>query len=234
MINLSENNIYLIIDFDSTFVRTESLEDLIDISLAGDSRRKEVIGKIKKITDLGMEGKISFPESLGRRFDLLSANRKHVEVLAKDLKNKVSRSIEKNKDFFQKNGKNIFIISGGFRDYILPVAREFGIPDENVLANDFIFDSDGKIEGFDKDNFLAQEKGKVKQIKALNLDGRVVVLGDGYTDYEIRKKGLAREFVAFGENVKRKKVIKKADYVVENFDEFLDDLRYTKISTRTS
>src|SRR5262249_29524612 len=52
-------------------------------------------------------------------------------------------------------------------------------------------------------------------------DGDVYVVGDGYTDFEIKKNGAATKFFAFTENVARDAVIGHADHVVPNFDEFL-------------
>ena len=46
------------------------------------------------------------------------------------------------------------------------------------------------IIGFDENNILCSNKGKANQIKSLNLDGEILVLGDGYTDYEIKEEGV--------------------------------------------
>ncbi|HPW63926.1 MAG TPA: phosphoglycerate dehydrogenase, partial [Cyclobacteriaceae bacterium] len=51
--------------------------------------------------------------------------------------------------------------------------------------------------------------------------GDVYVIGDGYTDYEIKHAGLANKFFAFTENVEREKVLSKADHVAPSLDEFL-------------
>ena len=59
---------YFIIDFDSTFIKNESLDILFEIS---DPNNNNKIREIKKITDLGMNGHISFSESLKRRIKLL-------------------------------------------------------------------------------------------------------------------------------------------------------------------
>jgi D-3-phosphoglycerate dehydrogenase len=47
------------------------------------------------------------------------------------------------------------------------------------------------------------------------------MIGDGYTDYEVKEAGKANKFYAFVENVRREKIVKKADKVVESFDEIL-------------
>jgi len=209
----------LIIDFDSTFVKAEALDELAGIALADDKNRKEIIDEIKKTTILGMEGKITFPESLGRRFKLLSANKEHIKKLIEFLKNNVSESVKRNRDFFIKNADNIYIISGGFREYIVPVAEGYGVKNDHILANKFIFDDKGNICGFDENCNLAKNEGKVKQIREMNLTGETWVIGDGYTDYQIREAGLASKFIACCENVERENVLKVADEIIHSFDE---------------
>lgn len=218
---MRKNDLNIILDFDSTFIKMEALDELAAIALKRKCDKNELLQKIKDTTNLGMEGLISFPESLSRRFKILSANRKHVFLLIKILKKNISNSIRKNKSFFINNSKNIYIISGGFQEYICPVVADFGIKRKNVLANNFIFDQKGNITGFDKKQALSQENGKVKQLKKMKLKGRVWVIGDGWTDYQIRENGLAEKFIAFIENVKRNNVAEKADQTIKNFDEFL-------------
>ncbi|HAZ26859.1 MAG TPA: phosphoglycerate dehydrogenase, partial [Algoriphagus sp.] len=64
-----------IIDFDSTFTQVEALDILGEISLSGDPKAKEKLQAIKDITDKGMEGSVTFRESLELRLDILKANK---------------------------------------------------------------------------------------------------------------------------------------------------------------
>ncbi len=212
---------YFLIDFDSTFVTVEALEELAAIALKTNPRKDEIVEEVRKITALGMEGKLSFPESLSKRLALFQANKQHLEKLISVLKKKVTPSVASNKAFFKQNTENIYIISGGFKEYIYPVVKAFGIREDHILANTFLYDKKGNITGFDKDNLLSQEKGKVKQVKKLELHGEVYVIGDGYTDYQIKEKGHADTFFAFTENINRSSATEKADDIVKSFDEFL-------------
>ncbi|OUJ71970.1 phosphoglycerate dehydrogenase [Hymenobacter crusticola] len=212
---------YLIIDFDSTFTQVEGLDELADIALQGHPDRQKVVGDIRALTDSGMNGSISFSESLRRRLGLLSARREHLPLLVAQLKTKVSDSIVRNRDFFAQFPGRIYIVSSGFREFIEPVVADFGIPADYVLANTFTYDEAGNITGFDPSNVLSRDGGKIEQLRQLNLPGDVYVLGDGYTDYQIREAGLANRFYAFTENVTRDAVVARADEVVPSFDEFL-------------
>ena len=214
-------NKYIIIDFDSTFTQVEAFVVLADISLGTRPDREARIQQIKDITNQGMNGSLSFRESLERRLALLEAHRDHLPVLISQLKDKVSPSFKRNREFFQKYADNIYIISNGFKDFIIPIVTEYGIKAGNVLANDFVFDTAGKVTGFDDSNPLSVNNGKSEQLKKLNLTGDVYVIGDGYTDYEIKKSGLANKFYAFTENVERANIIDKADHIAPSLDEFL-------------
>lgn len=69
-----ENGKNFIIDFDSTFVKIESLDLLASIALNGRPDQEERVSKISSITDQGMNGDISFSESLSSRLALLDAH----------------------------------------------------------------------------------------------------------------------------------------------------------------
>jgi D-3-phosphoglycerate dehydrogenase len=214
-------NKYFVIDFDSTFTKVEAFDVLADISLQDHPEREERKKKIIEITNQGMDGSISFRESLEKRLNLLAPSQHHLPALITKLKGSVSESFKRNKEFFQQYSDNIYIISNGFREFIEPIVTEFGIKAENILANEFRFDTEGKVVGFDTENPLSANGGKVEQLKKLNLPGDIYVIGDGYTDYEIKHAGLANKFFAFTENVERENVKSKADHITPSLDEFL-------------
>ncbi len=216
-----ENPKHFIIDFDSTFTRVEALDVLGEISLRDRSDKQEKLQQIKDITDLGMEGKLSFRESLEKRLEIIQPHRDHLPELIARLSEQVSESFKRNKTFIRQYSGQIYILSNGFKDFIVPIVEHFGIAPQNVFANEFVYDKSGKITGFDASNILSSNNGKPKQIEALNLKGEIFVLGDGYTDYEIKKAGLAHKFFAFTENVRRLNVLANADHEAPNLDEFL-------------
>lgn len=210
-----------VFDFDSTLTRVEALDVLAEITLQGKSDKEEVIKEIRQITNLGIDGDISFTESLERRIQLLKAHRDDLEHLVVELRQKISKSITSNKEFFEKFSNDIYIISCGFKEFIDPIVKEYNIPSERVYANTFRFDGDGNIVGFDEKNVLASHNGKIECLKNLDLDGEVQVIGDGYSDYVMREAGLAHKFFAYTENVRREKAANNADHVAPNLDEFL-------------
>ncbi|MVN78264.1 phosphoglycerate dehydrogenase [Hymenobacter sp. HMF4947] len=216
---------YLVFDFDSTFTQVEGLDELAAIALQGQPDQAERVAAIKALTDRGMAGEIGFQESLAKRLALLGAHQRHLAPLVAHLQTKVSESIRRNGDFFRQYANRIYVVSSGFREFIEPVVAEFGIGASHVLANTFTFDEGGSITGCDPENVLSRDGGKIQQLRDLQLDGPVYVLGDGYTDYQIREAGLANRFYAYTENVARPTVVARADEVLPTFDEFLYQLK---------
>lgn len=212
---------YFLLDFDSTFINREGLEELAKIALQHNPQKNYLFEKIESLTNQAMEGEIPFAQSLSERLKLLPANRSHIEKVTRLLKKNISTSIKGNKKFFKTYKSNIYIISGGFREFIVPIVKTFGIAEDHVFANTFIFDAEERIIGFDKKNPLSQNEGKIKLVKSLKLDGDIYVIGDGYTDYQLKKLGLVKEFIAFTENIEREIVTKEADHIAPSFDEFL-------------
>ncbi|KOF03258.1 3-phosphoglycerate dehydrogenase [Roseivirga seohaensis subsp. aquiponti] len=212
---------YFVIDFDSTFTQVEALDILGEISLSNHPEKNARLQKIKDITDLGMAGEMSLRESLIARIQLLNGNKAHLPELISRLSKLVSKSIERNSVFFNEHPENTFIISNGFKEFIVPVVTNFGIKADHVFANDMVFDEDGNIIDLNRNNVLSINGGKVKQIEALKLKGQINMIGDGYTDYEVRKAGMANNFYAYTENVEREPVKKHADHIAPSFDEIL-------------
>lgn len=217
---MNQNNIY-IIDFDSTFTQVEALDELARISLKKHPDKEAIFKKIEDLTNLAMEGKLSFTESLSQRVKLLEASEDHLKQLITRLKKKVSSSFSRNAAFFKKHADQVLIVSGGFKEFITPVVSQYHIKKENIYANTFVTTGDGKIIDYDHANPLSEEGGKVKLMKLLNLEGDLYGIGDGYSDFQLRESGMIKKFYAFTENISRESIVSRADHVTPSFDEFL-------------
>ena len=212
---------HLIIDFDSTFVTVESLDELAHIVLKDNPESAQRLETIRAITRAGMEGSIPFDESLSKRLKLLNINQKDIHAATIVLAKKVTSSFKRNKQFLMENAQNILIISGGFYEMIIPIVSEYGILEDQVFANKFVYKGTSRIAHVDSQNIMAQSGGKVAQANALGLAGEIHVIGDGYTDYQIKSEGPAKKFFAFIENIRRNSVCEVADVVLSNIDDYI-------------
>ncbi|MDE2079312.1 MAG: phosphoglycerate dehydrogenase [Patescibacteria group bacterium] len=213
---------YFIIDFDSTFVRGETVDMLARVALEGRRDKNAVLEQVQRITADGMEGKITFAESLKKRLALFAASKGHVKEVTEQLKKDVTPSIARNKEFLKRMKGSVYVVSSGFKECILPVVKDYGIDAKHVLASEMNFSKKGILIG--AKGALAENGGKARAVKALKLKGEVVMVGDGMTDYEVRESGTASRFYAFTENIAREPVVARADGVARNFDELLYQL----------
>ena len=184
-----------VFDFDSTLTRVEALDVLAEITLEKNPKKEAVIREIVEITNQGIDGEISFPQSLEKRIQLLNAKKADLPILITELKKHVSSSIERNKEFFEQFSDDIYVISAGFKEFIDPIVAEYNIPSERVFANTFQFDENDLIVGFDAENSLSKHNGKIECLQNLNLQGEIQVIGDGYSDAVTKKAGVADTFL---------------------------------------
>lgn len=225
---MMNNHWSMVLDFDSTIVSIETLDYIAEISLQDDSKRNEVLKKIKNLTDAGMAGEISFESSLKKRLDLLNLNYNHIIAISKSIQSYITPSILNNTDWIKEHADRIYIFSGGFKEIIRDVVTKLDLHQEHIFANEFIYDNEGNILGVDMDNPFSQSNGKIIQADLLKMASPLIVVGDGNTDAEMKKLDIKVSFIAFTENVFRESVVKKADIVAESFDDvirFVEDNR---------
>lgn len=214
-----ENKI-LIIDFDSTFIKVETLDELAKLILINDPEKESKIHKITEITNSAMAGEINFQTALTQRLNILSLTKWDLDEVTIQLSSLVSDSFKRNKELIKSISQNIWIVSGGFKDVIDPIVIDYGIQSNRVLANTFLYKNQTVI-GCDENNDLFKDKGKILAIEKQHISGKKFMIGDGYTDYEVFKHGTADHFICFTENLLREKVSQLAIHHANTFEELI-------------
>uniref|UniRef100_A0A7E4W782 Phosphoserine phosphatase n=1 Tax=Panagrellus redivivus TaxID=6233 RepID=A0A7E4W782_PANRE len=132
-------------------------------------------------------------------------------------------------DALHKRGTDVYLVSGGFRPLILPIAKILGISKSRVYANEILFKSDGSYAGFDI-NELTSDSGS-KNVGKAGVCGllkkqyhynQLVMVGDGATDAEACPP--ADIFIGFGGNQVRPNVQEQADWYVYDFKTLIHEL----------
>ena len=111
----SLNGKSLFIDFDSTFVRVETIDEIARITLQNDPDRDQKIKRISDITNQAMSGEIDFPAALDLRLQTLVITRESVDRVTSDIESQVSDSFNEHRELIRENASDIWIISGGLR-----------------------------------------------------------------------------------------------------------------------
>jgi len=123
-------------------------------------------------------------------------------------------------------GRIVYLISGGFRQMIEPVADQLYIPFHRLYANRLLFASNGDFGGFDAEEPTSRDGGKPAVVKSL-IDAHgykpIVMIGDGATDLQARPP--ADAFVGFGGIIVREKVEKEADWFIRDFQDLITLLK---------
>jgi len=210
-----------VFDFDSTLVQVESLPELARISLRHHPERTERLREVERITELTATGKMSMAEGIALRLELASAHRKHVDSLIRVLRRSLTPSVKRNRLFFKNYRNQIYVLSNGFQEFIGPVLETLGLSSHHLFANSLLFDDRGYVVGCDSRNPLVHQDGKARVLRSLQLVGECLVIGDGFSDVQIKEAGLATRFYAFTENVRRESVVERADQVLPSLDELL-------------
>ena len=206
-------------DVDSTVCRDEGIDELA-----------EYLGKRTEVaewTARAMDGGVPFQEALAARLEIIQPSQAALDqFLAFDPPN-LSPRVAELVGVLRGAGREVFLVSGGFRQMIAPVAAAVGVKPENVFANSILFDEAGLYAGFDAEEFTSRAGGKAEAIRYLKArDGfqTLVMVGDGATDMEARQDGGADLFVGFGGVVARPAIVAGADWFVESFDPLIEGL----------
>ena len=201
----------IIFDFDSTLIKKESLELILEPLLKDSS---EKLQEIEKITNLGMQGELDFRESLEKRLAIASPTKDSIKVFADEYcPSLLTNGIEDFIKELQVKGYKIWIFSGGLAESIRPFAKYLNIPNENIFAVEVNWNDNGNFNSLDNTKGACDSKlvafEKAKEL----LQGEVIAVGDGFTDYQLFEAGFADKFIAYTEHVERANVVEKAESI---------------------
>jgi len=203
-------------DVDSTVIAEEGIDVLAEYLGKGE--------EVSALTKSAMDGGMKFQDALKARLDLLKPSKQSILQLLEEQPLQLTPGINKLMKSLQSAGIDIWLVSGGFRIMIEPVADALNIPRTNIVANTLLFSSDsneeGTYTGFDPTEPTSADMGKPKaltQIQSLKGYKTMVMVGDGATDAQAKPP--ADAFVGFGGVVERQAVKDKADWFVKDFDD---------------
>lgn len=179
----------VVMDMDSTLIQNEVIDEM--------ANHFGVAHKIKEITDLAMNGKMDFNESLLKRVSLLKGFKEEdLKIILGNIK-----LTEGAKEFIKtikKIGLKTAIISGGFNYFANHFKKELEL--DYAFSNELEVEN-GILTGKIKGSILNADKKAmllelIAQQEGINLE-QVVAIGDGANDLLMLKKaGLGIAFHA--------------------------------------
>jgi phosphoserine phosphatase len=189
----------ILFDFDSTLCPDESLEVVLRASIGDDEER---LGRVEAWTRRGMEGEVDFRTSLESRLAIARPTLGAVRRIGAELAGALTEGARECVDVLRDAGHDVRIVSGGFRDVILPSARALGLADDSVHAVSAAWGAGGDLDHLVDDGFL---DSKVEGIRRLDpaWPRPIFGVGDGATDHALLDAGVTDHFVAFTGHVRR-------------------------------
>lgn len=204
-------------DVDSTVCRDEAIDELAKFA----NKEKQV----QEITKQAMKGGLSFFEALEHRLELIQPTTQMLDMYLESHPPRFTPGIKDLVALLHLRGVDVYLVSGGFKSLIEPVAKELNIELKNVFANRLKFFFDGTYAGFDETEPTSHQDGKARVVKFLKEKygyDRIIMVGDGSTDLAACPP--ADAFIGFGGNQIREKVKKEAHWFAMSFKEMIDAL----------
>ena len=203
-------------DVDSTVTVDEGLDELADFCGVG--------AAVAELTNQAMGGSTPFEVALAARLDLVRPDEAKVAAFLAAHPPRLTDGVAELIAQLHSLDKQVYLVSGGFRQLIYPVADLVGVDHDHVYANNLLFHGDGAYAGFDEKELTAWSGGKSRVMQHLQgVHGDpLVMVGDGATDVEARPPATA--VIGFGKNVVRESVLRDADWFVYDFKEMMDAL----------
>ena len=203
-------------DVDSTVIEEEGIDVLADS-----------LGKGKEVADFtakAMGGSMKFEEALAARLELMKPSRSSVLDCLESHPIRLSPGIDRLIKTLHLHGKDVYLVSGGFRMMIEPIAKELMVSKTNIYANTILFDeNDGNTyKGFDANEPTSADGGKPKALSIIKDKfgyDKMVMVGDGATDAQAKPP--ADSFIGFGGVVVRDAVKDKACWFVYDFEDMI-------------
>ena len=199
----------VILDVDSTLCGLEGID-----WLAG-RRGKLVAEDSRKLTQRAMDGEIPLDTVYGARLALIRPTLHEIAALSNAYRKAIDPDAERVIATLRERGVHLFLVSGGIRRAIAPLASQLGFQRDDLFAVELRWDESGAYVGFDTESPLTSQDGKLEIVRSLPLDRPALAVGDGATDAAMRPGVDA--FAAFTGFVERENVIRLADYVLPTF-----------------
>jgi len=206
-------------DVDSTLLAVESLDFVLTRKLGPAAAEQ-----IDALTSGGMNGTMSFRQSLMARLDLTSLKRSDTAAAAVELRHHLTPGMAELLNDLRARGDQVRAVSGGFEDVLRFALRDLGFGVGEAFANRFLWEGE-TVADIDTTNPLSDNGGKPKLLNDLRANSQysaIWMVGDGVTDLETLNAGAADHFIGFGGIARREAVVERAPEFAEN----LDDLRH--------
>jgi len=173
-----------------------------------------------------MNGELTFHSALSSRLNILQPSKSNIMNFLNHHPFQLSDNIEKLISILQNMNKAVYLISGGFRIMIEPIADILNITKDNIYANTILFDKNNSYCGFDESEYTCRDYGKqrvLEHLKVKYMYDNIIMIGDGMND--VQAKPPANVFIGYGGNVIRNIVKEKSCWYIYDYKSMINVLK---------
>lgn len=193
-------------DCDSTLSTLEGIDEL--------AKAKGLEEAVAPLTAAAMDGRMTIEAVYARRLDLIRPDHATLDWLGRRYIETVVPGAKEAIAALHRNGREVFVVSGGLLQPVAALAANLGIAADHVHAVAVTLDKDGRYLGFDETSPLTRSNGKAEVARAIaKRHGPVVLIGDGMTDVAAKAGGAY--VIGFGGVARRPAVVAAADRFVD-------------------
>ena len=174
-----------------------------------------------------MNGGVKFEDALAARLQIIQPSRQDVESCLKNHPFQLTPGIQDLIQALHERNTHVYLVSGGFRQMIEPIASILDIPKDRIYANTLFFETNSNntnnsYAGFDTTEPTSADQGKPKALMKIKEKGNynvMVMVGDGATDAQAKPP--ANSFIGFGGVAVREYVQANACWFVRDFQDMI-------------
>lgn len=202
-------------DVDSTVIDEEGIDVLAETLGNGP--------EVAAWTMKAMGGGVKFEDALAARLNIIQPSKSDIASCLAKHPLRLTPGIADLVKALHSRGTHVYLVSGGFRLMIEPVAQILGISNDRIYANTIIFNDKGEYAGFDASEPTSADGGKPRalgDIKTKYGYKTMIMVGDGATDAQAKPP--ADAFIGFGGVITRDAVREKACWFIRDFKAMTD------------
>ncbi len=200
----------VVFDVDSTLSAIEGIDWLAAL------RGPEIAAESETLTVRAMAGELPIEAVYTRRLARIRPTSAELATLGTAYIDRVQPGARELIAALHAAGSRVYLVSGGFRGAILPLAAHLGVAPIRVHAVELAADADGTMSVLDGEQPLATQRGKPHIVRYLALEPPIAMIGDGSTDAAVRAVADVT-FIAYTGVAFRPHVVAQADLQADSF-----------------
>lgn len=189
---------HVIFDFDQTLVDHESTLEIVKSTIGEGPNAQTTLEKLKLIAPKALSGQADVRELLYLLKVISRVRKHHVHHYVETIIGNLDPALVQTLHQLQQDGTHVHILSGGYTEWIAPIAHSLNINARDVKANR-LFWAGSRVLCPRPSPLINPSSGKSRIVrqwrKSGHLKGRVLIVGDAGSDHQVYANGWVDGFV---------------------------------------